>query len=472
MANSKSSPPPESVPLRNLSPPASILSDDFDRLLSEDEAASESSSIDLDFSQNSKPRYPPKDRGRHAWTFLAACWLIEAMLWGFPLAFGIFQSYYTSHPLFAASTSIPTIGTLATGVSYLAMPLTNMMNIRWPRYQRHMCLAGYALCIVGLVGASFATQIWHLIFFQGFLYGFGWVVCYTPFLFMLNGWFEKRRGLSYGILFSASGVSGLVIPLAVGYLLSRFDFRLALRVYAVITILISGPGFFLIKPRIPTSSSATMHKPETYAPHGKADSVLRVLRSPHTTIFAIMIFLQSLAFFLPNVFLPSYALSLSLSPSQASGLLSLVSLSQVAGQITLGYVSDKTSPYYPMTVSALVSASGAIFIWGPAKSWGMLAFFAALWGFWSASYSVLYSSVCGFLTEDQEVSMMVYGIFSAERGVGNILEGPLSAWLVGDKVVMEGAFGLGRFDGLVYFTGVCMFLACLGGFGVFVKRGR
>lgn len=44
------------------------------------------------------------------------------------------------------------------------------------------------------------------------MYSAGWVICYTPFLIMLNDWFSARRSLAYGILFGASGVSGLIIP--------------------------------------------------------------------------------------------------------------------------------------------------------------------------------------------------------------------------------------------------------------------
>lgn len=469
MSKYDSGPRPESVPLRDISPPASVTSDDFDRLLSEDEAVSEGSSFDIGFSQG--PSHPPTDRGRHAWTFLAACWLVEAMLWAFPLAFGIFQSYYSSHPLFQDSDSIPTIGTLATGSSYLGMPFVNAIVLRWPQYQRQLCLFGWLLCVLGLVGASFATKVWQLLLFQGLIYGIGWVVCYTPFLFMLNGWFIKKRGLAYGILFGASGVSGLVIPLVVGHILDRFGFRVALRVYAIVTVFVSIPGFFLIKPRIKPSitppTASELHKLA-----GESDSIWRVVQSPHFAVFTAAIFIQGLAFFLPNVFLPSYAISLSLPLASANSLLALLSLSQVVGQLTMGYVSDTFNPYYPTSIAALASGLGAVFLWGPAKGMWRLVPFALLWGFFSASYSVLYMSVCTFLTKDPALAMTVYGVFSFERGMANILEGPISTWLNGEQDVDVEKFALGRYHGVVWFTGVCMFLSSLGIAGLFIRKGR
>jgi len=51
------------------------------------------------------------DGGRDAWLFLAACFMVEALVWGFPFSFGIFQEYYGSHEPFASSGNIATIGT-------------------------------------------------------------------------------------------------------------------------------------------------------------------------------------------------------------------------------------------------------------------------------------------------------------------------------------------------------------------------
>ncbi|KAK6210006.1 monocarboxylate transporter [Colletotrichum tabaci] len=36
---------------------------------------------------------PPTDKGAAAWKFLLSSFVIEALLWGFPLTFGVFQEY-------------------------------------------------------------------------------------------------------------------------------------------------------------------------------------------------------------------------------------------------------------------------------------------------------------------------------------------------------------------------------------------
>ena len=74
---------------------------------------------------------PPADKGRDAWLFLVAAFIMEALVWGmllvqftssrygltgytgFLYSFGVFQDYYQSHLPFARSSNTATIGTCA-----------------------------------------------------------------------------------------------------------------------------------------------------------------------------------------------------------------------------------------------------------------------------------------------------------------------------------------------------------------------
>jgi hypothetical protein len=60
------------------------------------------------------PRVPRADSGKDAWLFLAACFVLEALIWGFPFTFGIFQDYYSKHGPFKEQANIAVIGTCAT----------------------------------------------------------------------------------------------------------------------------------------------------------------------------------------------------------------------------------------------------------------------------------------------------------------------------------------------------------------------
>jgi hypothetical protein len=55
---------------------------------------------------------PPTDGGKDAWLCLFACFMLEAMIWGFPASYGIFQEYYTTND-FAGSSNIAVVGACA-----------------------------------------------------------------------------------------------------------------------------------------------------------------------------------------------------------------------------------------------------------------------------------------------------------------------------------------------------------------------
>jgi len=87
---------------------------------------------------------PPVDGGKAAWRLLCAAFVFEALLWGFPLSFGVFQNYYSRLPEFKDSPFISVIGTVASGMSYMAAPV--MINIikRFKKYRRTMIYIGCA----------------------------------------------------------------------------------------------------------------------------------------------------------------------------------------------------------------------------------------------------------------------------------------------------------------------------------------
>ncbi|KAK6413537.1 hypothetical protein LTR95_017845 [Oleoguttula sp. CCFEE 5521] len=448
-------PDAEAVPLQSLKRSSidSLASSDLGQLLADD--ASDVTSLEK-----------PIDGGRQAWIVFFGCWIIEFMIWSLPLSYGVFQEYYSSHELFKSSTAVPTVGTLTAGTSNLCMPFMSMVAARWPQYRRTQMIAGWVICVLALLGASFANDIETLLLFQGFLYGLGWVTDYTPVMFILNEWFDKQRGVVYGVLFSASGVAGLGQPAFLNWMLRTFDFKITFRVYALAIVCVSGPGLFLIRSRdVPR---------RPLIPTNALTSLRPVVKLLQFQLIAFAVFVQGLGFFIPRIYINSYSSDLGLSQNIGAGLLALISLSQVCGQIGQGWVSDRLDVRIPMSISTLSCGLAALLLWGPAKTVWPLVFLALIWGLLSASYSVLYSRMCTFLVGKRNVHgdrdpivMLIYGIFSFERGVSGALAGPISSWLIGSskRSIDLAANGLGKYAGIVWFTGICMLVAATMGIG-------
>lgn len=152
---------------------------------------------------------PPVDGGKAAWLFLAGAFTVEALVWGFPFAFGVFQEYYSSHEPFAGSPNVAVIGTCAMGIMYLACPLTFAIMQCWPITQRPALAAGLITMCLALSMSSFSTTVGHLILTQGVLYAIGGSLVYCPTVIYVDQWFVKRKGFAFGIMW----VRAVSIPL-------------------------------------------------------------------------------------------------------------------------------------------------------------------------------------------------------------------------------------------------------------------
>jgi len=157
-----------------------------------------------------------------------------------------------------------------------------------------MIWSGWLTCMASLVAASFATKVWHLVVTQGLGYGVGFLVLYYALLSMLNEWFVKRRGLAYGVLFAAAGISGIGLPFLIEAVLKRWGLQFTLRAYAIAILVVIGPTLPLCRGRLLTR--------ETDGRKVKID--VGMLKDPVFLSLSFSTLLQGLAYFLPGIYLP------------------------------------------------------------------------------------------------------------------------------------------------------------------------
>ncbi|KAM0807521.1 putative Major facilitator superfamily domain-containing protein, partial [Seiridium cardinale] len=125
---------------------------------------------------------PAADGGQDAWLFLAACWAVEALVWGFGFSFGVFQDYYNTPEPFVGASNIAVIVTSILFSLMMAM-------------------------------SSFCTTVSQLIATQGVLFGIGGCISYCPRVLYIDESFVQRKGTAYGIMWSAAGFGGVVLSL-------------------------------------------------------------------------------------------------------------------------------------------------------------------------------------------------------------------------------------------------------------------
>ncbi|KAG9519652.1 MFS general substrate transporter, partial [Aureobasidium melanogenum] len=392
------------------------------------------------------PHLPPIDGGLQAWVILLSAFTFEAILWGFPLSFGIFQEYYSTLPQFENNKYITYIGSIATGICYMGAPLMAPLVKRFPRWQGMMVKVGWVICLGALVAGSFAESIGGLIVTQGVMYGTGYLIIFYPVVSMVNEWWVTRRGLAWGILLGSSGASGVAYPFINEALLHKYGYKTTLRAMAVATILMTGPLLPCLKTRLPPSQSSHLAKTDW-----------TFIKKLIFWLYICSTVSQSLGFYLPSLYLPSYAASMGLSSTSGAMLIALMNISSVFGQFIYGYLSDGRVALNALLLSTmLVSTIVALTLWGLAESLAVLVIFALVYGFFAYAYLAMRVRMGTAVAAEHSDAMIMFCLFSFAQGIGNVLAGPVSgALLLPD--IDEHAYGFVRYKILIIFTGAAMF---------------
>lgn len=96
---------------------------------------------------------------------------------------------------------------------YLDAPLVIALARIYPKQGRWNPTAGLLMMCVALALSSFSQNTTHLILTQGALYGIGGSIAYNPCLMYVDEWFDRRKGLAYGLM-----VSHLRLIVCLGFL--------------------------------------------------------------------------------------------------------------------------------------------------------------------------------------------------------------------------------------------------------------
>lgn len=349
---------------------------------------------------------------------------------------------------------------------YLTGPLTMGFLRLYPGLGRWSPIVGLLVMCLALAMSSFSTTVTHLIITQGVLYAIGGCICYSPCIVYMDEWFVKRKGLAYGTMWAGTGLAGVVLPLLLENLLNKYGFKTTLRIWSIVVFVLTAPLAKFLKPRLPQSPVTHIKKFN-----------LSFIFTRTFAVYQLANVAEAFGFFLPGIYLPSYARSaLGVSGSLSALTLLLVNVASVFGCVAMGHLIDR----FHVTTCFLISTAGAtigtFLFWGMATNLAMLYVFCVVYGLFAGSYTSAWPGIMrevvkkgGEGNNGRGVdSSMVFAFLAAGRGVGNVASGPLSEAMAKGFPWRGNAFaGYGSGYGpLIVFTGVT---ALLGG-GSFLWR--
>lgn len=301
-------------------------------------------------------------------------------------AWGIFLAHYLESSTFKNATQLQyaLIGGLSISQALVIAPIVNLCT----RYLglTHTLLIGTVLVFAAELGASYATEIWHLFLSQGVCFGWGLGFLYIPSTSALPQWFSTRRSLAMGIAASGAGLGGLAYNLIAGAIVQSLGINWAYRILAMCGLGVNTICSLLLKDR--NVAVQPVQKAFNYREYGRIEVVLVLLWGVLTELGYIV-----LAYSLPN-----YAITIGLTAGQGSVVGAVLNLGLGVGRPLIGYYSDA---FGRINMAALMTALCGVLclaLWVPAKSYGLLLTFALTVGcvcgiFWSTVTPVLAETV-------------------------------------------------------------------------------
>ena len=312
---------------------------------------------------------------------------------------------------------------------------------------------GIFTAAVAMLVSSFCKSVPPLIGTQGVLFSLGGCFAFCTCAMYIDEWFSRRKGMAYGIMWSAGGLGGVILPPILRALLDNFGFQTATRVWAAILFALAAPFTFFIKPRLP--SSAVRHKKKLN---------LRFTTSKIFITHQIANFIHATGYFFPGIYLPTYAREIFGTSNRMSTLtVILLNIASATSCIIMGIMTDKL----PVTTCIVIAAAGAaisvLLFWGLAASLPMLYVFCVLYGLFPGSWTGIWPGMMKEISQQGEDEgygfvdpLLAFSFLCIGRGVGNLISGPLSgAFLRGTPWQGEviGGYGSG-YGVLIVYTGV------------------
>ena len=284
-------------------------------------------------------------------------------------AYSVFLAHYLSAGTLQGSTDLnyAFIGGLQFSMPFLTTPLS--VKLLGKIGIKPTMLVGVFLITVSLLGASWATNIWHLYLSQGL--GFGWGIGF----FFVTGqnvvaqWFTKRRSLASGLAAMGTGCGSLLYSLVAGNMIENLGAGWALRVLAIVAGAVTILATLIIKdrnkeiqPKIMLFDLSLLAKPRF---------IMLTLFSSFNMLGEIIILTQ----------VPSYgAATLGLSATQSSVIGAMVGLGQVLGRAGIGYLSDVLGRLNMAFLITFLAGLWTLAVWTSASSYGILIFYAVCIG--------------------------------------------------------------------------------------------
>jgi MFS family permease len=220
---------------------------------------------------------------------------------------------------------------------------------------RPVVLSGAVLLGAGLVLASRATSLVQFQLAYGVLVGVASGAFFAPMIATVTRWFEEHRSLAVSLVSAGFGVAPLTISPFARWLISTYDWRVALATIGVLAWVLLIPAALLVRPAPGEGPSDSADLGAQRAP---ADglSVRQAFTSPQFAVLALTFFFCCAAHSGPIFHLVSYAIGCGIPAMAAVTIYSVEGLAGFGGRLLFGVLGDRFGARQLVVIGLLIQA--------------------------------------------------------------------------------------------------------------------
>jgi predicted MFS family arabinose efflux permease len=217
---------------------------------------------------------------------------------------------------------------------------------------RRVVLAGGFLLGLGLVASSQISSLWQLYATFGGVVGVAAGAFYAPLTTTATRWFSTNRGLAVAIVSAGTGLGTFVVSPLTRWLISSYDWRLAMLILGDLVWLVIIPLGLLIKdaPR-EAGGAADPNVP-----------LAEVWRSPQFWLIALTHFTCCIAHSGPIFHMVTHAIDQGVPSMAAATVLGVSGLASLIGRVISGVAADRWGSK-PTLIAMLGLQAPAIFLY-------------------------------------------------------------------------------------------------------------
>ena len=217
---------------------------------------------------------------------------------------------------------------------------------------RRVVIAGGVLLGLGLVASSRITSLWQLYAAFGGGVGVAAGAFYAPLTTTVTRWFTANRGLAVALVSAGTGLGTFIVAPLTRWLISSYDWRLAMLILGDIVWLVIIPLGFLVRDA----------PGEGAGPTDQDVPVAEIFRSPQFWLIALTHFTCCVAHSGPIFHMVTHAMDQGVPGMAAATLLGVSGLASLIGRVLSGIVADRWGSK-PTLITMLVLQAPAIFVY-------------------------------------------------------------------------------------------------------------